>query len=164
MSDTADLEAAEADRAPWTIKGMRRDDRRIATECANKADETMAEWLGAAIREKADRAAGTTILPPDARADRKDDPANGASGLAVYTPRAPVDMTGLAGMLSAAVEAAKAAGVPLSKTMARQAMALTSAQLRQARGLPEKPSRQPSGQTKHENGQTIEAEAGDAAA
>jgi hypothetical protein len=148
MSDAADREVTEADRAPWTVKSMRKITTKKAMVYANKAGETMAEWLDRAIHAEADRQDGTRILPPN---ERSASPADGPGAVAVYTPRAPVDVAALAELMQAALATAQASGVAPSKTMARHAQALVTAQLRQARGLPPR-------QTKRENGQTIEGE------
>lgn len=150
MSDTANLDDQDTDKAPWTVKSVPVEVRKLAVASASKAGETMAIWLAKAVRNQANLEAGERILPPAPRSA-----SGSASALSVVTPRPPVDMAGLADLMQAAVSAAQAAGVPLSKTVARQAMALTNAQLRQARGLPEKAPRQ----TGRRNGQTIEAEA-----
>ena len=60
------------------------------------------------------------------------------------------DIGELADLMQAAQALAAAAGVPMPKATARHALALVTAQLRAARGLPAKQPRQ----TRHENGQT----------
>jgi hypothetical protein len=59
----------------------------------------------------------------------------------------------LADLMRATQAMAQAADMPIAKTVARHAMALVNAQLREARDLPAKLPRQ----TRPGNGQTIEA-------
>jgi hypothetical protein len=146
----ANEENPEADKASWTIKSVPVDVRKLAVACAAKQDQTMAEWLERAVRNQANLEAGERILPPASRAASL--PAVLPLGAAVVD--AP-DIGELADLMQAAQALAAAADVPMPKAMARHALALVTAQLRAARGLPAKQPRR----TRHENGQTIEAEA-----
>jgi hypothetical protein len=107
----------------------------------------MAEWLNRAVHTQAKLEAGERVLPPAPR------PAASVPAVVSY-PAAPVDFGELAELMQAAQAVAEAAGVPIPKATARHALALTTAQLRAARGLPPLRPRQ----TDRKNGQTIEGE------
>lgn len=141
----ANQENPEADRAAWTIKSVPVETRKLAVACATKQGVTMAEWLDRAVRNQATLEAGERVLPPVPRA---------ASVPALARPLQPVQHVGLgelAGLMQAAQAVAAAAGVAIPKATARHALALTTAQLRSARGLPPK-------QTRTRHGQTIDGE------
>jgi len=135
------------DKAAWTIKSVPVATRKLAVACAGRADVTMAEWLDRAVRNQANLEAGERVLPPAPR------PAAGLPAV-VPGPAVLVDLGGLADLMHAAHEVAEAAGVPMPKVTARHALALATAQLRAARGLPPTRPRQ----TGRRNGQTIEGE------
>lgn len=141
----------ETDKAAWTIKSVPVETRKLAVACATKAGQTMAEWIASAVQDRANREAGNRIIPPLAV------PGAGRALVPIAGPAAPlvpVDMAGLAGMLGAVQAMATAAEVPIPKATARHAVALVTAQLRAARGLPEKAPRQ----TRPKNGQTVNGE------
>lgn len=138
--------ANDTDKASWTIKSVPVETRKLAVACAAKAGENMAEWLARAVRNQAKLEAGERVIPPSRPV---------TNGAMVPVPFAmPVDLGELAELMTAAQAVAEAAGVPIPKATARHALALTTAQLRAARGLPPKRSRQ----TGAENGQTIAGE------
>jgi hypothetical protein len=140
----------ESDKAAWTIKSVPIETRKLAVACATKQGDTMAAWLVKAVRNQANLEAGERVLPP---ANQVNLPAVRLPALT--DPAVTVDMGELAELMQAAQAVAQAAGVPIPKATARHAIALTTAQLRAARGLPPKRPRQ----TSHENGQTIEVDA-----
>jgi hypothetical protein len=149
MADQENQAEPEAERASWTIKSVPVETRKLAIACASRQGQTMAEWLTRAVRNQAHLEAGERVLPPAPRP---------AGALTVpgapWAPVAVPELGALADLMQAARAIAEAAGVPIPKATARHALALTTAQLRAARGLPPKTPRQ----TKHENGQTIEDE------
>jgi len=133
----------EEDKASWTIKSVPVETRKLAVACAAKQGQTMAEWLAKAVRTQANLEAGERVLPPAPRP---------GDALAAWAPvPSVIGLGGLADLMQAAREIAEAAGVPIPKATARHALALTTAQLRAARGLPPK-------QTRPRNGQTIDDE------
>lgn len=143
----ANEENPDADKASWTVKSVPVETRKLAVACATKQGETMAEWLGRAVRNQANLEAGERILPPLPRQTASlPVPVLGSAG--------PVDLEVLADLMQAAQAVAAAADVAIPKATARHALALVTAQLRAARGLPPKTRRQ----TSPENGQTIEAQ------
>jgi hypothetical protein len=145
----ANEENPDGDKASWTIKSVPVEVRKLAVACAAKQDQTMAEWLERAVRNQANLEAGERILPPIVVRPSAVAAVPGSPG-----PAVPHDMAALADLMQAAQAMAEAAEVALPKATARHALALLTAQLRAARGLPTKQPRQ----TRHENGQTIEAE------
>lgn len=147
----ANMENPDGDKASWTIKSVPIETRKLAIACATKQDMTMAEWLVRAVRNQANLEAGERVLPPPAPRQT----GNGLPAVQASLPALPhVDLGELADLMQAAQAVADAAGVPVPKSTARHALALTTAQLRAARGLPPKARRQ----TGPENGQTIEGE------
>jgi hypothetical protein len=143
----ADQENPEHERAAWTVKSMPVEARKLALACAQRQDETLAVWLERAVRNQASLEAGQQVLPPEPRH------ASPSRTTLSIPPRVVVpDTSGLADLLRATVETARAADVPVPKAVARHAAALATAQLRAARGLPPLAPRQ----TKSKNGQTLE--------
>ena len=106
----------------------------------------MAEWLERAVRNQANLEAGERILPPAPRPAPVPALAPPSGAALSDAP----DIGELADLMQAAQALAAAADVPMPKATARHALALVTAQLRAARGLPPKQPRQ----TRHENGQT----------
>lgn len=147
MANAANL---DTDKASWTIKSVPVETRKLAVAAATRAGESMGVWIERAVRTQSAIEAGDRILPPL--------PTSRTSRMPAVVP-APVvlDMgalAGLADLMQAAEALAEAAEVPVPKATARHALALVTAQLRAARGLPEKRRRQ----TSIENGQTIDGE------
>lgn len=136
-----------ADKAPWTIKAVPIETRKLAGACAVKAGETMAEWLARAVRNQASLEAGERVIPPGK-------PASGAPAVYPATHAVPpVNLRELAEAVQAATGIAQAAGVAVPAALARDALAAVRSQLRAARGLPPVQPRQ----TKRHDGQTIDA-------
>ena len=121
MSSSQALE----ERAPWTIKGVSVETRRLAVARAAKRGQTMGQWLDAAVRNQSALEDGDLVITPDSRQE----PRHGSQ-------KAVEPMTALAHVLEAAHHAQQASGVPLPKAIARHAYALIGANLRAARGLP----------------------------
>src|SRR4051794_14418354 len=119
----------DTDKAAWTIKSVPVETRKLAVACATKAGLTMAEWLALAVEDRANREAGNRVIPPKAT-----DP--GKATMAPAPALQAEDMASLAGMLGAVQGMAAAADVRIPKATARHAVALVTAQLRAARGLP----------------------------
>lgn len=64
-----DSEVVET-KAPWTIKAMDIETRRMATTCAQKQGLTVAEWLDRAVRTQAQVDEGNRIEMPSAGGGR----------------------------------------------------------------------------------------------
>jgi hypothetical protein len=138
------VENQDDDKTAWTIKSVPVATRKLAVACAIKRDVTMGEWLVPAVRNQANLEAGELVIPPP----------NPTQSLPSPSGSVTTDLSSLAELMRAAQALAEAAGVSVPKATARHALALTSAQLRQARGLPPKRIRQ----TDRENGQTIDGD------
>lgn len=127
----------EPERAPWTIKNVSVETRKLATASAAKEGVTMAEWLDRAVRGQAERDRGNQLIPPG----------QNGQGVARFAPvqlpdktgKLPLDLAGLADALRAVATVAGAADMPVPKALAREASALLRQQIRAARGLPGKP-------------------------
>ena len=121
--------------APWTIKSVPVHIREKAVRYAKMDGCTMAEWLARAVETEANRQAANAVIPP---------------GQPEQTASLPVPAVSLgdaaAALQSLAQEAA--AGLPVSKAAARDAVALIRAHIRVGRGLPPR-------QTRAQNGQTL---------
>jgi hypothetical protein len=141
----ANEENQDADKASWTIKSMPVETRKLAVACAAKSGEQMATWLDRAVRTQARLEAGERVLPPARTAHAV------AMLPAVYPLQAP-ELSELAALMEQARALAAQAELPIPKTAVRHALALMTAQLRAARGLPPLAPRQ----TKSKNGQTVE--------
>ena len=112
------------DIADMLIRGVKVDVRQRAVQSAKEAKETMAEWFEAAANAELNRRAGIRINPPD-KQERE-------------APPAPVidhDKLALAATALDAMGKAAAAGLPVSKTAARHAVAILSAGLAEMRGM-----------------------------
>jgi len=99
---------------------------------AKDADETMAEWFVVASENELNRRAGIRLTPPGKPE--------------VARPVAPIiDRDSLMAATTAmqAMAQASQAGLPVSKTSARHAMAVITAGLREMRGLPSVKKRHP---------------------
>ena len=140
----ANRENQDSDKAAWTIKSMDVETRKLAVACAAKAGEQMATWLERAVRNQAKLEAGQRVFPPA----RPNSPTTTTP--AIYEPPAP-ELGGLAALMEQARALAGQTEVPISKTAVKHALALMTAQLRAARGLPPLAPRK----TKPKNGQTI---------
>lgn len=122
--------AEEPDKAPWTIKAVSVETRKLAVKSAAQQGVTMAEWLDRAVRGQAERDRGNQLIPP------------GQSGqdVAWFAPVQPpdgtgkLDLAGLADALRAVATVAGAAEMPVPKSLAREASALLRQQIREARG------------------------------
>lgn len=127
----------EQERAPWTIKSVSVETRKLAVASAAKEGVTMGEWLDRAVRNQASLDRGNQVIPP------------GQTGKSVtrFAPvqppdemgKPPMDLAGLADALRAVATIAGAADMPVPKALAREASALLRQQIRAARGLPGKP-------------------------
>lgn len=115
--------------APWTIKSMSVEARKLAVACAGKRGQTMASWLETAVRNQAAIEAGDRVTLPD---ERRPAPSPRSAGLPDTDA-----MANLAHTMQAVQAVAEAAGLPLPKRVARHAFALLETNLRAARGLPE---------------------------
>lgn len=144
----ANEENPDGDKASWTVKSVSVETRKLAVACAAKQGQTMAEWLARAVRNQANLEAGERVMPPAARRA-------GVDLVHVPGPALAMDLGELADLMQATQAVAEAAGVPIAKATARHALALVTAQLRAARGLPPKRQRQ----TSPETGQTIDSAA-----
>ncbi len=122
--------AEEPDKAPWTIKAVSVETRKLAVKSAAQQGVTMAEWLDRAVQGQAERDRGNQLIPP------------GQSGqdVARFAPVQPpdetgkLDLAGLADALRAVATVAGAAEMPVPKSLAREASALLRQQIREARG------------------------------
>lgn len=54
----------EANRAPWTVKGMDVETRQLITRCAAKRGLSVAEWVANAASNQARIEAGDAVFPP----------------------------------------------------------------------------------------------------
>lgn len=150
----------QADRAPWTIKGITPETRQVAKDAANRAGLSVGEWLAGAVRRQADQDRGNAILPPGKPGqtnrqtekalalvgDRQEpratldlvelaDPLRATVKTAQAADKQP-DLRGLADALRATVETAQAADeLPSLRGLARDATGLLRDQIRIARGL-----------------------------
>jgi hypothetical protein len=121
--------------APWTIKAVPVAVREKAVRYARMDGCTMAEWLTKAVETQANRQEGNQVIPPDKPEQ---------------TPLV-VPSVGL-GEAAAALQSlaqAAAAGLPVTKTAARETVALIRAHIRVGRGLPPRQTRRQNGQTLH---------------
>jgi hypothetical protein len=127
--------ADQESSAPWTIKAVPVAVREKAVRYARMDGCTMAEWLTKAVETQANRQDGNQVIPPDKP---------GETAL-------PVLSVGL-GEAAAALQSlatAASAGLPVSKTAARETVALIRAHIRVGRGLPPRQTRRQNGQTLH---------------
>ena len=129
--------AEEPDKAPWTIKAVSVETRKLAVRSAAQQGVTMAEWLDRAVRGQAERDRGNQLIPPgqNGQGAARFAPAQ----LPDQTGKPPMDLAGLADALRAVATVAGAADMPVPKALAREASALLRQQIRAARGLPGKP-------------------------
>lgn len=127
----------EPERAPWTVKSVNVETRKLAVASATKEGVTMAEWLDRAVRNQADLDKGNQIIPPGQpkQSVARFAPAQPPDG----TGKPAMDLSGLADALRAVATIAGAAAMPVPKSLAREALALLRQQIREARGLPGKP-------------------------
>jgi len=127
--------ADESERAPWTIKSVRVETRKLAVASAAKEGVPMAEWLDRAVRHQADLDRGNQVIPPG-------QPGQSITRFAPVQPpdqMGKLDLAGLADALRAVATVAGAAEMPVPKALAREASALLRQQIRAARGLLGKP-------------------------
>lgn len=120
------------ERAPWTIKSVRVETRKLAIASAAKEGLTMAEWLDRAVRHQADLDRGNQVIPPG-------QPGQSITRFAPVQPpdetgKPTMDLAGLADALRAVATVAGAAEMPVPKSLAREASALLRQQIREARG------------------------------
>ena len=127
----------EPERAPWTIKSVSVETRKLAVASAAKEGVTMAEWLDRAVRHQAELDKGNQVIPPGlpGQSVARFDPVQPPDG----TGKPAMDLSGLADALRAVATVAGAADMPVPKSLAREASALLRQQIREARGLPGKP-------------------------
>lgn len=155
-------------KAPMHIKSVPVATRRLMLGLATKQGQTLAEWLAQTVDLAARMQAGERVLPPlvPGQPGRPGQTLGQTLGQAFgQTPGQPgttapavVNARGFAELavaLRAARELADAAGVPVPRSLARHALALLAAQLREARGLP--PRR--AGKTLPQIGQTCARDA-----
>lgn len=121
------------ERAPWTIKSVRVETRKLAVASAMKQGVPMAEWMDRAVRTQANVDKGNQVIPPGQSPPPRFAPVQ----LPDETGK-PMDLTALADALRAVATVAGAADMPVSKSLAREASALLRQQIREARGLPGK--------------------------
>lgn len=124
---------------PWTIKGMPVAVRKRATECAQRLDETVAEWMTRAVNRQADMEARNVVIPPGKPE------ANRVAQEPVSMPQ--LDLAGLGAAVQAVTAAYQAAGAKVPRAIGREAKATIEHYLRGMRGLPPR-------QTGRRNGQT----------
>ena len=119
----ADEIASDAADLRWTVRGVPKRYRDVASEAAVRADLSIGAWLCRAI-DQAVQAEHEPIdvIPPAAAAARSSSPATASMGE-------------LAELMRAAQALAEATAVPIPKAAARHAVALMTGQLRAARGL-----------------------------
>ncbi len=134
----------EADRTPYTVRGMARLARETVLKSARQAGETQAEWLARAIANEADRQAGATVIPPSQ---------TWAAPPADQTPTLPVEAHDLAALLQGCAAVLSAPGA--TKGLTRAVSAAARHWLRQARGLPPLPPRLPGGLPPRQIGLTV---------
>jgi len=121
MADDDALISSTDSLGPWTIKVMPKSIRDMTVAAARDEGLTVGQWLERVIRERV--AEGRPSPQPV-----------GASSL---TP------TELAGLMQGMAALATATGTPPAKADMRRAYALVDDQVRQARGMPPRPIRQP---------------------
>jgi hypothetical protein len=132
----ADGGANEANqRAPWTIKAVDVETRRLAVRCATRRGLTMPAWLETAVRNQASIEAGDQVILPEKPGQ--------TPALIGQTTAPAIDLGELARAVQAAQEIATAAGVAVPKDIARHTFGLLRARLRDARGLPPRMPRKP---------------------
>jgi hypothetical protein len=117
-------------KAPWTIKAVPVETRRLALDCANRAGLTMAEWMDRAVHTQARTDAGNAVLERESFERGAAPPAPGV-----------LDASALLVMMQAAAAAAHASGQPMSKRVAQRFYGLVDDQVRSAGGLPARKSR-----------------------
>jgi hypothetical protein len=122
--------------APWTIKSVKVETRKLAVDSAMKQGITMAEWLDRAVRNQANLDKGNQVIPPGQTGQTlaRPDPVQ----LPTPTGKLPMDLAGLADALRAVAALTEAAAMPVPKALAREAAGLLRQQIREARGLPSK--------------------------
>ena len=138
----------DAEHAPFTVKAFPVEARELARKCATKQSENMGAWLARAVRTQANLEAGERVLPPVKQGQSV---AHHGAVIPTRETGKPLDLDGLAAALQAVAAVSGAAGVPVSKKLARAANALMLTQVMEARGLPSKPR-----QTGRLIGQTVE--------
>lgn len=125
----------DAEHAPFTVKAFPVEARELARKCATKQGEHMGAWLARAVRTQANLEAGERVLPPVKQGQP-------VASYELVKPTQetgkPLDLAGLATALQAVAKVHEAAGLPIPKTLARQASGLVLDQIREARGLPSK--------------------------
>ena len=55
--------AEELDKAPWTIKAVSVETRKLAVKSAAQQGVTMAEWLDRAVQGQVERDRGNQLIP-----------------------------------------------------------------------------------------------------
>jgi hypothetical protein len=144
MDNATDPSDAD-ERAPMTIKAVPIKTRETIIRLSRLRKQTVAVWLANAVEQMAETQAGDGIAFPKTSQTLPVIP----SGQPQQN-RATIPITDLRDAMVAAVAIAGASGLPVPKTAARHALALLTAQLRHARGLPDVQQRQlrkPIGQT-----------------
>ena len=122
----------ELERAPWTIKSVSVETRKLAVASAAKQGVTMAEWLDRAVRNQANLDKENQVIPPSQTGQTL---IPFAPVQLLEQPGKPMDLAGLADALRAVATITEAAAMPISKSLAREASALLRQQIREARGL-----------------------------
>jgi hypothetical protein len=135
------------DTAPWTIKSVPVHIREKAVRYARMDGTTMAEWLAKAVETQAARQDGNQVIPPV-----KPRPTQAPA------PMAATDLGEVAAALSA-MAAAATAGLPVSKTAARDVVNLIRSHVRAGRGLPDRQTRRLAGQTISQDGESYDGAA-----
>lgn len=93
---------------PWTIKGIPPEARNAAITAAERADQTIGEWIARAIRQ---------TIQADRKADRAPVPLENTQ----VRPSAPqVDVDTIERLTQAAARLAEASGEPVPKSVSRQ--------------------------------------------
>jgi len=136
-NDMANEANQEPDKAPWTVKSVPVETRKLAVSCATKTGETMAEWLARAVRNQANLETGERVIPPKPEK--------------VVAPAiAREDMAALVSLMTAVQSMAAAPSDQIPSSVVRQAVGMLRDQLRLARGKTLR-------QTSTKNWQTINA-------
>lgn len=143
-----------ADPVSKTVKGMDAEVWEKGVEAAKRRGQPFAEWLARAITDRLGVVAGDQVIFPDERPQPEPSLPQSAPPVGPAFALSEIE----AAMRTATV-LADAAGLEVPKPMARHYFALLTGTLRLARGLPPLKARQTQrriGQTRPENGQTIE--------
>jgi hypothetical protein len=96
------------ERAPWTIKGMDVETRKLVVNCATQRGQSVATWLETAVRNQANLEAGDRVIMPGQPGQTA--PPNGQTGF---------DLPELEQFARVCSLLAESAGKPVPRTVSR---------------------------------------------